>query len=538
MSTFYRVSTLLSLLVGAAYAADVADSTRRVQAHTTFLADDLLEGRGTGTRGYALAAHYVASQFARIGLEPGADQHSFLQPMKFIEATNNLEAGRLVISHGGKEDALAPVSDMYTVVNSALESDTVTASAVFIGYGVQAPELGHDDYTGADLRGKVAIVLLGAPKQFPATQRAHYANSDNKRKLLSELGAVGVITIIPPWDEARYPWAFFAGQARFPVMRLLDSAGQMVNVFPQLKVLGYVKSAAAGRFFAPSGRTAEDVFAKAERGESQSFALNAEITLAASCTVRSVESANVLGWLPGSDPALADQPIVVTGHLDHLGIGASINGDTIYNGTVDNALGIAMILAAAEDIAAGPRPARPVLFAALAGEEKGLLGAYHLARNPPTRVRHYAANVNVDMSLFPVPVRSLIAWGAEHTTLGALTEAAAERTGFTVTPDPMPEETIFVRSDQYSFVQSGVPAIYLSSGMKPVDPTVDLPGMWSAHLKERYHKPSDDLAQPIDWPSTGAFTGLMVEVIRDAANARPAPAWLPGDFFGELFGKR
>jgi Zn-dependent M28 family amino/carboxypeptidase len=167
-----------------------------------------------------------------------------------------------------------------------------------------------------------------------------------------------------------------------------------------------------------------------------------------------------------------------------------------------------------------------------------MLGAYHLALNPPARVRHFAANVNVDMPLFPVAVRSLIAWGEDHTTLGALTHAAAARTGFTVTPDPMPEETIFVRSDQYAFVQAGVPSIYLSSGMQPVDPAVDLPGMWSAHLKERYHKPSDDLGQLIDWPSTGAFTGLMVEVIRDAANARPAPAWLPGDFFGELFGRR
>ena len=533
-----RPVLLLALLSSTALAADQSVATERVRAHTTFLADDLLEGRGTGTRGYDLAARYVASQFARIGLEPGADGGSYLQPMKFIEATTNLEAGRLVISQGGKEDALTPVSDMFTVVNSDQTADRVTAPAVFVGFGVQAPELGHDDYVGADLRGKIAVVLLGAPKQFPATQRAHHANSDNKRRLLAKLGAVGVVTIIPPWDEARYPWAFFAGQARFPAMRLLDAAGQMVNVSPQLKVLATANSAAATRLFAPAGRTAEEVFAKAERGEPQSFVLNAEITLAADSTKRTVESANVLGWLPGSDPALADQPVVVTGHLDHLGIGAPVNGDTIYNGAVDNALGIAMILAAAEEISAGPRPARPVLFAALTAEEKGLLGAYHLARNPPARVRHFAANVNVDMSLFPVPVRSLIAWGEDHTNLGPLTHAAAARTGFTVTPDPMPEETIFVRSDQYAFVQAGVPSIYLSSGMKPVDTAVDLPGMWSAHLKERYHKPSDDLDQPIDWPSTGAFTGLMVEVIRDAANARPAPAWLPGDFFGELFGRR
>lgn len=534
----YAVSSLVLLSATFATAADQATVTQRVQAHTSFLADDLLEGRAAGTRGFDLAARYVASQFARIGLEPGADHARFLQPMKFIEATNRLEAGRLIVRHGATEDVLAPINDMVVIANLSRPVETVTAPAVFVGYGVHAPELGYDDYAGVDLQGKIAVVLSGAPKQFPSTQRAHHSDGNQKRALAVKHGAIGLVTIMTPADEARYPWAVVVAQSRFPGMRLLDPAGDVVNGFPQLRAFGTVSRAAAARLLVASGRTAEEIFDRAERGEAQSLPLNVELTLAGENTQRTVESANVLGWLPGTDPALADQPLVVTGHLDHLGVATAINGDSIYNGAADNAVGIALILAAAEELASGPRPARPILFAALTGEEKGLLGAYHLARNPPARVRHFAANLNVDMPLFPVPVRSVIAWGAEHTTLGRLAAARAAKAGFSLTPDPMPAETIFVRSDQYPFVQSGVPALYLSSGQQPVDPAVDLAGLWGKHLRERYHKPSDDLNQPIDWPSAGAFAGLLTDLMRDIANDPQAPAWLPEDFFGSLYGRK
>jgi Zn-dependent M28 family amino/carboxypeptidase len=525
---------LLPALVSAA--GDLETATRRVQTHTVFLADDLLEGRGAGTRGYDLAARYVASQFARIGLEPGADHGSYLQPMKFVESTNRIEAGHLIVRHAGGEDILTPINDMVASPNVSETAATVTAPAVFLGFGVQAPELGHDDFAGVDLQGKIAVVLWGAPEQFPSTQRAHHANREQKRVLAAKHGAVGLVIIQTPALEAIYPWALVVANNRFPAMALLDADGAAVDGHPQLRAGAALSRAAAGRLLVASGHTAEEVFARAAKGEVNSFDLKAMITIHGEATLRTVESANVLGWLPGADPALAGRPIVVTGHLDHLGIGPPVNGDAIYNGAMDNAVGIGLILAAAEELAAKPRTARPILFAALTAEEKGLLGAYHLARTPPSRVQRYAANVNIDMPLFPAPVRSLIAWGAEHTTLGALTETVATRAGYVVTPDPMPEETIFVRSDQYPFVQSGVPSIYLSSGMKPVDPAVDLPGRWTEHLKVRYHKPSDDLSQPMDWPSAGALAGLITDVLRDAANANPAPAWLPGDFFGRLYG--
>lgn len=521
----------------ASAAVDPAVASRRVRTHLTFLADDLLEGRGTGTRGYALAANYVAAQYSRLGIEPGAEGGRYEQPMKLLEAANNLEAGRLVVRQGDKEDALTAINDMLAVAAPGQTSAEVTAPAVFVGYGVQAPELNYDDFAGVDLKGKIAVVLFGAPKRFPSEPRAHYSNSDQKRALLVRQGAVGMVMILTPRDAARWPWAIFIAQSRFPSMRLLEPSGAMVDGFPELRATAVVNPAAAGRLFAAAPRTVENAFAAGERGEPQAFPLNVTLTLAGAATVRPIESANVLGWLPGSDPKLAGEPVVLTAHLDHIGIGAAVNGDTIYNGAMDNAMGVSLVLAVAEELAAGPRLRRPVLFAAVTGEEKGLLGARHLARHPPQRVQRFAANVNMDMPLFIAPVRDVVAFGAEHSTLGAVVGAVAGRHGYTLTPDPMPEEIYFVRSDQYSFVREGVPAIYLDTGPHSIDPGVDLPALTGKFLKERYHKPSDDLAQPIDWPSAGAYVALMTDITREIADDPKAPAWLPGDFFGNLYGK-
>jgi Zn-dependent M28 family amino/carboxypeptidase len=515
---------------------DAELATRRVQAHATFLADDLMEGRGTGTRGYQLAAGYVAAQFARLGLEPAGDNGGYLQAVSFLESTTDHEAGRLIVHHADSADALTPINDLLAAPATGESASEITAPAVFVGYGVQAPELGYDDFGDIDLKGKIAVILSGAPAQFPSTQRAHYSSGRTKSDLLVARGAVGIVSIQTPRDESRSPWAIVIASSRFPGMRLVASDGKIVGGHGEIRGRASVRHTAFGRLLVGSGRTPEEIFATAERGEPQAFDLGLSLTVGGAATLRPLACANVLGWLPGSDPALADEPIVVTGHLDHLGIGAAIDGDTIYNGAIDNAVGIGIILAMAEELATGQRPARPVLFAALTAEEKGLLGAEHLANNPPARVQRFAANVNIDMPIFPAPVRDIIAWGEDHTTLGASVHAAATHTGFTVGPDFMPEQTIFVRSDQYAFVRTGVPAIFVSTGQRSNDPDFDLAAAWNGFLRERYHKPNDDLAQPIDWPSTGAYTTFVHELVSRIANDPAAPAWLPNDFFGGLYG--
>ena len=525
----------LSFLAAPAHAEDPAVAAeRRVRAHVTYLADDLMEGRGAGTRGHGIAMNYVAAQFMRLGIEPAGDK-GYQQPMAMRESRIDLEAGKLIIRHAGTEVALAPINDMIARPAAGVAASEITASAVFVGFGIHAPEFNYSDFAaGIDVKGKIAVILAGSPKSLPATAKAHY--SREKTAELVRRGAVGVVTVGTPAEEKRSAWAFTINGARFPAMRLLNADGTLHEAAPELRGTASVNRIAGAALFKYASRQIDAVFAASERSEPQAFPLDIEITVGGRATVADITSANVLGWLPGTDPALADEPIVVTAHLDHIGIGPAINGDTIYNGALDNALGTAALLAAAEQLAAAPRLRRPVLFAALTAEEKGLLGASHLVRHRPARVRRYAANLNFDMPVILAPVRDVIGIGAEHTTLGASLAAVAAKNNFTVSPDPAPEEVVFVRSDQYPFIRAGVPALFMKSGQHGLDPKQDLAALESDFRKNHYHKPSDDLTRPIHWPSAGAFAVVTTELIRSVANDPIAPSWKPGDFFGTRFG--
>lgn len=512
-----------------------AAATRRVRAHTTFLADDLLEGRGASTRGHAIAMAYVAAQFARLGIEPAGDR-GFQQPLALREARTDLAAGKLVIKDRAGDVALTPLTDTIVRPTTSLAKAEITAPAVFVGFGIHAPEFGYDDFaTGVEVRGKIAVVLAGSPAKLPSTARAHYSRERSAE--FARRGAVGLITVGTPVEEKRVPWALAANRARFPTMRLVNPDGSLFEDFPELKVTATVSRAAASALFKRASRPIAEVFSASERSEPQAFPLEIEIQLAGAAEVSDVSSANVLGWLPGSDASLADEPVVVTAHLDHLGIGPAVAGDAIYNGALDNALGSAAMLAAAEQLASGQRLRRPVLFAALTAEEKGLLGAYHLAAHPPARVKRYAANINLDMPVILSVARDVIGIGAEHSSLGAALNAAARRVGFTVSPDPAPDEVVFVRSDQYPFVRAGVPALYLKAGVKGLDPKVDPVALEAEFRRTYYHQPSDDLSRSIHWASAGAYARLATDIIRTIAEERVAPAWLANDFFGSRFGR-
>lgn len=536
---FARPSLALLTFVGLSHALGAAEPSaeteRRIRAHVTYLADDLLEGRGAGTRGHELAALYVAAQFARLGIEPAGDNGSYQQRFSMRESRLDLSAGRLVIRHEGSEVSLTPINDMIVRPSAGEPASEITAPAIFVGFGIHAPEFGYDDFAGdVDVRGKIAVILAGSPTSLPSTAKAHY--SREKSAELARRGAVGVLSIETPAEEKRRPWAFSVNAARFPSMRLINADGSLFEAYPVLRVTGSVSRVAGAALFAHAPKPVTEAFAASEQSKAQSFPLNIELTLSARSEVADISSANVLGWLPGTDPALADEPLVVTAHLDHLGIGPVIDGDMIYNGAIDNALGTAVLLAAAEELLAGPRLKRPVLFAALTAEEKGLLGASHLARHPPARVKRYAANLNIDMPVILGPTRDVIGIGSEHSTLGEILATAASRIGFTVSPDPQPEEVVFVRSDQYPFVRAGVPALYMKSGFKSLDPALDLAALESDFRKTHYHKPSDDLTRSIHWPSATAFAELQTELIRTIANDPIAPTWKPGDFFGTKFG--
>ncbi|HEX2101482.1 MAG TPA: M28 family peptidase [Candidatus Synoicihabitans sp.] len=531
---------LLATFIGASATPAPAErienaAVRSVRAHAALLADDLYEGRATGTRGYQLAAAYVASQFSRLGLVPAGDDGSYLQRIRFLESTSDLEGARFAIHYGETIVELAPIAEAIVRTSVGATEAEVRAPAVFAGFGIHAPELGYDDFALVDLRGKIAVVLAGSPSQFPATARAHHSRI--KPQEIERRGAVGLVVLGTPREEARSPWAFAVNSSRFPRMRLVGADGSLIEDYPALRVTAGVSRSAAEKVFSRAARPWTEALATSERGEAQGFDLGIELALAARSTTTPVQCTNVLALLPGSDPTLAHEPVVLTGHLDHIGIGPEVAGDTLYNGAYDNAVGIGILLTVAERLAHGPPSRRPVLIAAVTAEEKGLLGSYHLARHPPAGVERFAANLNVDMSLFFGPVRDVIARGSEHSTLGATAAAVTRAEEFTISPDPIPEEVVFVRSDQYSFVRTGVPAIFLSAGVRGPNSATEYMEAQTEFRRMRYHKPSDDLTQPIDWQSTADFARLLGSFATAVANEPEAPSWLSGDFFGRTFGQ-
>jgi hypothetical protein len=338
-------------------------------------------------------------------------------------------------------------------------------------------------------------------------------------------------------NEGKRPWALDAPNWRLAGMRRLEAQGRPVDDFPGLRVRVSSNVKLADAIFAGSPHTAAEVFAMLEKGQLRAFDLAGTATLASRARLERVESRNVVARLPGRDPALSGEHVVFTAHLDHLGVGAPHQGDAIYNGAQDNALGVATLLEAARLlVAAHEPPKRSMLFIALTAEEKGLLGAFHFAAQPTVPRESIVANVNMDMPVLLTETSDVIPIGIEHSTLDALAQRAVTEAGLTLTPDPQPEEVVFVRSDQYAFVRAGVPAIYLIGGVKPLGGGDGVQRL-TDFLGHHYHLPSDDLAQPISWTAAARLARLNYRIGLAIGDAAERPAWKPGDFFGGRFGR-
>ncbi len=354
----------------AADATPTAAAAARIEADVRFLADDLLEGREAGTRGYDLAAHYVASEFRKLGLKPAAGD-SYLQPVPLLRGQVQREGARFAITRDGSTTEFVFEDDYLPQSNFSEPSSAITAPLVFIGQAVHAPELGHDDFAGVDVRGKIAVMLANAPSNFPVDERAFHASRVEKARLLEARGAIGVIGLRDPKDEEKRPWALGAKNWANAGMRLRDAAGKPIEDFPGLRVRVSMRATLAEQLFAGSAHSADEVFTMLRENRLKSFDLPGTATLSQVTVVQPAESFNVVGRLAGTDAALAAEHLVLTAHLDHLGIGAPINGDAIYNGALDNALGVSIMLEAARAmVAADVQLKRSVLFVAFTGEEK------------------------------------------------------------------------------------------------------------------------------------------------------------------------
>lgn len=524
-------------------AAPLTADEQRIAADVNALADDRMEGRETGTRGYDLAAEYAAKRFREIGLQPAGDDGTFFQRVPLLKATREAEGAALVVKRGGREIALRFRDQFLPALDFNTAEHALEAPAVFVGHGVHAPELQYDDFAGLDVRGKIAVLFSGAPARFDNDRRAFYSASREKLRVLAERGAVGAVFVNTPDDEARAPWARGAENWQRAGMRLRGADGKGLNTFPELRSVANVSASAADLIFADGPQTAAALFQAAQDGTLKGFALPGTLSLAARTKIEPVESRNVVAKLPGSDAALAAEHIAYTAHLDHLGIGAPVKDekgveDRIYNGALDNALGVSIMFEAARILhAAKPAPKRSLLFVALTAEEKGLLGAEWFATHPTVPAASLVADINMDMPVLLAPSKDVVPIGIEHSTLKAALDTAAKELGVGLSPDPFPEEVVFVRSDQYAFIRAGIPAVYLDGGTLSADGVRDPKMALRKFLRDHYHQPSDEATLPIAYGDALRLAKLNARIGQLVGDAAERPAWNAGDFFGETFAR-
>jgi Zn-dependent M28 family amino/carboxypeptidase len=515
-----------------------AASAERIKVDVRYLADDRLRGRMTGTPGYDLASDYVARRFAAIGLQPAGDHGGWFQSVPLLRATREADGARIGIRRDGKLVELRFREQFLPGLNYSASDAAVEAPAVFVGHGISAPELHYDDFAGLDLHGRIAVLFSGAPMRFDADHRAMHAATDEKLRALAERGAIGVVFVNTVADEVQVPWARNADNWQRPGMRLRNPDGSGVETFPSLRVTATVSASAAERIFEGSGHGAAELFRDAQAGTLHGFVLPGTLALAARTRIEPLQSRNVVAKLPGGDPALAGEHIVYSAHLDHLGVGVPAQPDAtgredmthrdrIFNGALDNALGVSILLEAARMLHARPAPERSLLFVSTTGEEQGLLGAQWFAAHPPGTL---VADINLDMPLLLAPTRDVVAIGAEHSSLQGVLQQAARDVGVELSPDPFPEENTFVRSDQYAFVRAGIPSLYLDGGVSTVadgDPKL----AQRTFMRNCYHQPCDDASQPIQYGDAARLARLNARLGLLLGNRDERPRWHAGDFF-------
>ena len=510
---------------------------QEIYAHLEYLASDELAGRMTGEPGYEMAASYVAEQFAAMGLAPGGTDEWY-QPVPLQSNRVVDDSMSLTIHREDGDTQLKWIDDFITGGDKVRPTTRLSGELVYVGFGVHAPQFGYTDFADIDIAGKIAVATYGGPDTIPGEELAHLSSTDVKAEEMVARGAVGTLVLYPRSLLERFPYdSLVRAYTDQPGMAWVDSDGAAADFFPELNGRAWLSPDAATALFAGTPISYEEALDKGEASEPASVALGISATLDRESTHEQLSSPNVIGIVRGTDPELADEYIVYSAHLDHIGRGQPVDDDEIYNGMYDNAMGIAIMLETARALAAAP-PRRSVMFIALAAEEVGLLGSDYFANYPTVPRDAIVANINIDMPLLLYPNADLVAFGAEHSSLHAVATAAAEAEDFVLTPDPTPEENSFTRSDQYSFVKRGIPAIYLNPGYGSKDPEVDGEAVTTAYRRTHYHKPSDDLTQPINWDSALRLARANTRIAWEIADNDARPTWNDGSFFGETFAQQ
>jgi len=520
--------------VAAAFDRISADS---IHTAMSILASDGFEGRQPGTRGFTLASAYVQEKFKAMGLVPGVNGGSYIQPVLFKKGTVAVSGSSLTLGEGAAAETLVYGKDFLLHPYYYGTASAVTAALVFVGYGIYAPELHYDDYANTDVKGRIVVYFDQAPAIFPSNERAYFSSAATKFAEAVKRGAVGVITLSPAGNAAA--WDAGVKRAGQGTYRWADANGQLQPDFPELKVIAALNPALSEKLFAGTGHDWQTIVGKAKAGEPQSFQLLVKATMQVTTVLTDVHTSNLVGVIPGSDPVLKKQYIVYTAHLDHFGIGSPVKGDSIYNGAHDNASGVALVLEIARTFRSLPKaPKRSVIITIVTGEEYGLLGSDYFINHPTVPQKDIVANMSLDMPFFFHPVLDIVPYGALHSSLSRQVEAAAGYLGLGIGPDPFPEQVVFIRSDHYSFIRKGIPSLFIKSGFKTVAAdTVDRSHSDVDWRRTTYHTPQDDMSQAFDFNAGATHVKLNFLIGLLVCEDPSRPSWNKGDFFGGRFAK-
>ena len=493
--------------------------------HVKVLADDKLEGRDTGSAGERTAQAYAIEQLKSAGAIP-AGTDGFYQPVKFVARQIVEKDCSLTLISDGKRMPLTLGEDAI-IGTRVMPPRQIESALVFAGYGLNIPEKKYDDFAGLDLRGKIAVIISGSPAEIPAALASHYQTAAERWKALRAAGALGVVSLMNP-AAMDVPWSRIALNRAHVTMALdypeFDDAGGE-------KLTAIINPTSANKLFAGSGHSYEELAALArDRKPLPRFPLAVSLEAKTKVQVSKLKSANLVAKIPGSDPSLKDEYVVLSAHLDHVGIGQPVDGDRIYNGAMDNGSGSALLLDMAESFKKNPESLRrSILLVLVTGEEKGLLGSRYFAAHPTVPLKSMVADINVDMFLPIVPLKLLTVLGLDESDLGDQAREAAESLGIKVQPDPEPLRNLFIRSDQYNFIRHGIPSIAMD--VAPDPNSAEEKALFKDWLTKRYHAPSDDTNQPVDLQAAAKYEEIVRALLIRVADDNHRPQWKPDSFF-------
>ncbi len=496
------------------------------RSHIAYLADDKLKGRAPGTAGYQLAVDYVTSEFKKLGLTPSGDQGGFTQTFNLRKSS--VEQGSLkmmMTDDAGNTDSFFIRNDISLVANPIKTEVKISqVPLVFAGYGVDVPGI-HSDYERIDARGKIVVVLKVSPLGLSADYQSYFSSVGYKISVAKSKGAVGVIVI---YDRPTPPPQPVLQNALNPEKTEAYGSGYIGNVDLFMTATNNFLSA----LLLNTGKSYSQTVSELKPGKPNSFDISKKLTASFKNKHTDIETYNVIGMIPGSDPVLKNEYVVHTAHLDHIGIGKPVNGDSIYNGAHDNASGVASLLEIARLYKkSGVKPKRSILITMVSAEESGLLGSAYFASHPSIPKSAIVANINTDMPTLIAPMLSVVPLGATHSSMLQHVQYAAKMLNLDIQDDPEPEQSFFTRSDQYSFVREHIPAVHCKNGRKTNQPGFDLDTYIKKWRAKYYHQPADQIDGLFFYAAAKTYVQLNFLISYSISMNKERPTWNSDSYF-------